>query len=164
MEYPPSRLAKPSEDGNYVCWPLRDVGERQPPIRDACPHHPLAYTDYAQRASAENGTGLGALFQTQRKAVHKGAVVQIFMPSSYTIRMTRGAYVVSAQDAERILRAVETKESHVLVEADAIGDGLYRTPIRLVTAHVLSVAENIALTERAYGPAGSPSLRAVPSV
>ena len=66
----------------------------------------------------------------------------VSMEITYSIRLTRGAYVVSREDAERVLRAVEAREPHVLVEADTIGDGLYRTPLRVVTAHVMSVAEN----------------------
>ncbi len=69
------------------------------------------------------------------------------MPCTYSIRMTRGVYVVDAEDAERVLRAIEAREPHVLVNADTLGDGLYRTPVRIVTAHVMSVAENISLDE-----------------
>lgn len=82
------------------------------------------------------------------------------MTSTYSIRMTRGVYVVDAEDAERVLRAVETSEPHVLVNADALGDGLFRVPIRIVTAHVMSIAENAAIDACALEP-GSPSLRVV---
>ncbi len=84
------------------------------------------------------------------------------MACTYSIRLTRGVYVVGAEDAERILRAIEAGEPHVLVNADTLGDGLYRTPVRIVTAHVMSVAENIAADENALTDS-PPRLRSVPT-
>jgi hypothetical protein len=84
------------------------------------------------------------------------------MDVTYSIRMTRGAYVVSRDDAERVLHAVEAREPHVLVDADTVGDGLYRNPIRIVTAHVLSVAENVAVVPDEGLVPKARALRAVP--
>jgi len=62
--------------------------------------------------------------------------------------MTRGMYVVGADDAERVLRAIEDHEAHVLVNADTMGDGLYEVPTRVVIAHVMAVVENRSLEDQ----------------
>lgn len=56
--------------------------------------------------------------------------------------MTKGAYVVEAQDAERVLEAVTQRDAHVLVRADLTGGGEFFASIRLVVAHVIAVIEN----------------------
>lgn len=56
--------------------------------------------------------------------------------------MTRGAFVVSEDDATRVLQAVENHEPHVLVSADTMGDGLYTNPVRLIADHVIAIVEN----------------------
>jgi len=56
--------------------------------------------------------------------------------------MTRGALVVSEDDANRVLQAVEKHELHVLVSADTMGDGLYTNPVRIIVSHVIAVIEN----------------------
>ena len=68
--------------------------------------------------------------------------------------------VVDSEDAERVLRAIEAHEPHVLVNADTLGDGLYRTPVRIVTAHVMAVAENVRVEEE-VSPNIPPRLRSV---
>lgn len=62
--------------------------------------------------------------------------------NTFTIVMTTGAYVVNEEYAEQVLAAVERRDPHVLVEADLLGDGLYHSPIRIVTAHVTAVVKN----------------------
>jgi hypothetical protein len=83
------------------------------------------------------------------------------MDCSYSIRMTRGIYVVSSEDAERVLHAVESGEPHVLVDADTFGDGLSHVPVRIVTAHVMSVAKNLPATDQAEGEGTRASLRLI---
>jgi hypothetical protein len=70
----------------------------------------------------------------------------------FTINLSRGAYVVRLQDAERVLRAVEERSPHVLVEADLLGDGLHFAHVRIVVSHVISVIKNG--TEDAAGQSG----------
>lgn len=60
----------------------------------------------------------------------------------FTINLTRGAYVVRQADADKILRAVEQNEPHILVEADLLGDGLYYSPVRIIVQHVIAVVKN----------------------
>ena len=60
----------------------------------------------------------------------------------YTIRLTRGMYVVNAEDADRVLAGIEAKAVHVLVSADTMGDGLYTCPVRIILAHVMAIVEN----------------------
>jgi hypothetical protein len=76
-----------------------------------------------------------------------------YMEALFTINLSRGAYLVRAQDAERVLRAVEERAPHVLVEADLLGDGLHFAPVRIVVNHVISVLENG--TEDATSQSGS---------
>jgi hypothetical protein len=66
------------------------------------------------------------------------------MEASYTVRLTRGSYVVDESDAVKVLQAIEERRAHVLVQADAFGDGLQLAPVRLITAHVVSVIANPA--------------------
>lgn len=61
---------------------------------------------------------------------------------TYTIFMTRGAHVVSEQDATQVLQAIANREPHVNVVSDIIGDGLCTHSVRLVTAHIVSVSAN----------------------
>jgi tRNA U38,U39,U40 pseudouridine synthase TruA len=64
------------------------------------------------------------------------------MDTLFTINLTRGAYVVRQPDAERMLQAISARESHALVKADILGDGLYYSPVRIVVDHVISIVEN----------------------
>ncbi len=61
--------------------------------------------------------------------------------------MTRGAYVVGRDEAERTLAAIEARVPHVLLDIDLLGDGLYRSKVRLITAHVISIIENSNVQE-----------------
>lgn len=65
------------------------------------------------------------------------------MGLSFTVFMTKGAYVVNEADAERVLEALDAGSAHVAVTADIFGDGLRSQPMRIVTAHVVSVATNV---------------------
>jgi hypothetical protein len=65
------------------------------------------------------------------------------MSQTFTVILTRGAYVVRETDANKIMEAVRKSEPHVLVDADMIGDDLYYTPVRIVTTHVVAVAANL---------------------
>jgi hypothetical protein len=64
------------------------------------------------------------------------------MDHRFTVTLSKGAYVVNEEDAERILGAIAKKEPHVLVNADTFGDGVHIAPVRIVTVHVISVIEN----------------------
>ncbi len=64
------------------------------------------------------------------------------MERSFTVTLTKGAYVVNEVDAERVLEAVERDEAHALVQADTFGDGLHVASVRIVIKHVISVIEN----------------------
>jgi hypothetical protein len=68
--------------------------------------------------------------------------MQSIMDHTFTVFMTRGAYVVGEPDAQRILRAIDVGDAHVSVEADIFGDGLARQSMKIVTAHVISVVAN----------------------
>lgn len=85
------------------------------------------------------------------------------MERSYTVRLTRGAYVVDEADADKVLKAVENQEPHVLVKADTFGDGLHFAPVRVITAHVISVIENLTAAEATVGDAPLPRLRVMSS-
>lgn len=79
---------------------------------------------------------------------------------TYAVVMTKGAYVVKSSCAERILEAVQQSEPHILVEADLLGDGMYYSPVRLVTAHVVAIVKNsVAQPNSAVSVAG---LRVLP--
>ena len=81
------------------------------------------------------------------------------MTESFTVHLTRGSFVVDITNAERVLAAVEAGEAHVAVMADRFGDGLVIQPVRIVTAHVVSVAANPTQANRA--PGQSPLLSVV---
>jgi len=66
------------------------------------------------------------------------------MNRSFTLVLTKGRYVVSEADAERVLKSVQDQDAHVLVRADMLGDGLVYSPVRIVVSHVIAVVENDA--------------------
>jgi hypothetical protein len=78
--------------------------------------------------------------------------MQRIMDRSFTIFMTRGAYVVGESDAQRILRAIDAGDAHVPVEADIFGDGLSRQSMQIATAHVISVVSNANKADESPGP------------
>lgn len=65
-----------------------------------------------------------------------------FVKGSYAIVMTKGAYVVSEDDALRVLEAVEQSQPHVLVCADLLGDGIAEHRVRIITSHVIAVVDS----------------------
>lgn len=67
--------------------------------------------------------------------------------TTYTVFLTKGAYVVKQPDAERILDAVERSEPHVLVSADLFGDGIHFAAVRIVTAHVIAITQNESIPD-----------------
>jgi hypothetical protein len=64
------------------------------------------------------------------------------MPGTYTVFMTRGAYVVDESAADAILHAISRGLPHVGIHADILGDGLCTHPMRIITAHVVSISAN----------------------
>lgn len=64
------------------------------------------------------------------------------MKRTFTLFMTRGAYVVGEADAHRVMEAITNGTPHVGVSADVVGDGLCVQPMQIVTAHVVSVSAN----------------------
>ena len=84
-------------------------------------------------------------------------------PRKFTIRMTRGMFVVSEDDANRVLEAVEKDETHVLVSADTMGDGLYVVPVQLIVSHVIALVENARLEDFEPAMPGERRLRSVKS-
>lgn len=64
------------------------------------------------------------------------------MKRTFTVFMTRGAYVVGEADAKRVLEAISAGTTHVGVSADVFGDGLCVQPMQIVAAHVVSVSTN----------------------
>jgi hypothetical protein len=82
------------------------------------------------------------------------------METLFTVNLSRGAYVVRLEDAERVLRAIEDRAPHVLVAADQLGDGLHFAPVRIVVSHVISVLENEIETTQGRDPLRLRSKRA----
>jgi len=60
------------------------------------------------------------------------------MPS-YTVFLTKGTYVVSEPDAERIRAAVALREPFVEVGVDLRGDGAAAHRAEIATAHVVTL-------------------------
>jgi hypothetical protein len=59
--------------------------------------------------------------------------------SQYTVFLTKGTYVVSESDAERIRAAVASGEPFVEVEVDLRGDGATAHRAEIATAHVVTL-------------------------
>ena len=76
------------------------------------------------------------------------------MQDTFTIVLSKGAYVVDQNSAETVLAAIENGAKHVLIKADVLGDGLCLADVRVVTAHVISVLRNA--TELAPGETDRP--------
>jgi hypothetical protein len=64
------------------------------------------------------------------------------MTDTFTLVMSKGSYVLDEEQASAVLQALEECTPHILVDADIAGDGLYRSAVRVVTAHVVALIRN----------------------
>jgi hypothetical protein len=77
--------------------------------------------------------------------------------SSYSVVLTQGGHTVRAEDAERILQAIEDGQKLVGVHVELYPGAVQVRPATLVTAHVMTVSPIEAPSDEASARAGSRS-------